>query len=231
MHPNFTENQWLYVYRTVSTDQGRQNEVVRFTYAETHVLREETVLIRNIPGATYHDGGALAFGPDGYLYVTTGDAGEPALAQNLDSIAGKILRVTDTGEPAPGNPFDSLVYSYGHRNAQGLAWDSRDQLWSTEHGRSGVQSGYDELNRIIAGGNYGWPESQGDTVLPGTIGPIVHSGANETWAPASLASAGDRLYFGGLRGQRLYQVVLNSESDDVLLTAYLTGEYGRLRAV
>lgn len=226
--PDFSANRYIYLYRTVEVAGQRQNEIVRFIYNDAHSLSDETILLAGIPGATYHDGGGLSFGPDGLLYVTTGDAGEPALAQDVDSLAGKILRMTKTGEPATGNPFDSLVYSYGHRNPQGLAWDSTDQLWSTEHGRSGVQSGLDELNRIEAGGNYGWPDSQGDTVLSGTIGPVLHSGARETWAPASLASSGDTLYFAGLRGQRLYQV--NQVMTEPTITAYISEEYGRLRA-
>jgi glucose/arabinose dehydrogenase len=229
LHPNFIENRFLFLYRTMGQGNRRNNEVVRFTYTDEHKLTDETVILANIPGALYHDGGALSFGPDGYLYVTTGDAGVPALAQDRSSLAGKILRLTDTGEPAPNNPFGDLVYSYGHRNPQGLAWDSSDQLWSTEHGRSGAQSGYDELNRIEAGGNYGWPDSEGDTVLPGTIGPVLHSGANETWAPASLASVGDTLFFAGLRGQRLYQVSV-ADSLNPAIEALFPNEYGRLRA-
>lgn len=230
LHPDFAENAWIYLYRTVVVDAVRENEVVRFTYNDDHRLTEETVIVAKLKGASYHDGGALSFGPDGLLYIATGDAGMPELAQNLDSLSGKILRVTDTGDIPATNPFGTEVYSSGHRNAQGLAWDTQGQLWSTEHGRSGVQSGYDELNKIEAGGNYGWPESQGDTVLPGTIGPVVHSGAGDTWAPASLAADGDTLYFAGLRGQRLYKATLNPDRDSVTLDAYFTEEYGRLRA-
>jgi len=230
LHPNFENNRWLYLYRTISTTQGRDNEVVRFVYDSDHTLRDETVIITNLRGATYHDGGALSFGPDGLLYIATGDAGQPALAQDRDSLAGKILRVTDNGDIPDQNPFGTAVYSLGHRNPQGLAWDSSGQLWSTEHGRSGLQSGFDELNRIQPGGNYGWPESEGDTVLPGTVGPVVHSGADETWAPASLAFVNDAFYFAGLRGERLYEATLNPDLESVELQAYFTREYGRLRA-
>lgn len=227
LDPDFTDNRYVYLYRTIIRAGERENEIVRFIYDDAHTIEDETVLLSGIPGATYHDGGALSFGPDGYLYLTTGDAGVPALAQDRNSLAGKILRMTKTGEPAPGNPFNSLVYSYGHRNPQGLAWDSAGQLWSTEHGRSGVQSGLDELNRIEAGGNYGWPDSQGDTVLPGTIAPTLHSGERETWAPASLAISNDTFYFTGLRGQRLYQV--SQSNNELSIAAYLSEEYGRLR--
>jgi glucose/arabinose dehydrogenase len=228
LHPNFAENRFLYLYKTVLVDDERLNEVVRFTYNDNHTLSEPTPILTGLPGARYHDGGALSFGPDGYLYITTGDAGTPALAQDVMSLAGKILRVTEAGEIPPDNPFNSAVYSYGHRNPQGLAWDSDGRLWSTEHGRSGIESGYDELNQIISGGNYGWPDSEGDTVLDGTIAPVVHSGANETWAPASLTSMGDTLYFAGLRGARLY--LAEVDTGEVELTAFFPEEYGRLRA-
>jgi glucose/arabinose dehydrogenase len=230
LHPDFIENNWIYVYRTITTDAGRDNEVVRFVYNDDHTLSEETIIISNLQGASYHDGGALSFGPDGLLYIATGDAGRPELAQDRSSLAGKILRVTATGAIPADNPYGTAVYSLGHRNPQGLAWDTQGQLWSTEHGRSGVQSGFDELNRIEAGANYGWPDSQGDTVLADTVGPVVHSGADDTWAPASLAAAGDTFYFAGLRGQRLYTATLDSDRTTVNLGAFFTEEYGRLRA-
>jgi glucose/arabinose dehydrogenase len=230
LHPNFTENNWLYLYRTIQTADGRDNEVVRFVYKDDHTLSDETIIITNLQGASYHDGGALSFGPDGLLYIATGDAGVPELAQDVDSLAGKILRVTDTGDIPEGNLYGNAVYSLGHRNPQGLAWDTEGQLWSTEHGRSGVQSGFDELNKIEIGANYGWPESQGDTVLPGTIGPVAHSGADDTWAPASLAADGDTMYFAGLRGQRLYKATINEDRESVQLEAFFTEAYGRLRA-
>jgi len=230
LHPDFVQNNWIYLYRTIETAAGRDNEVVRFVYNDDHTLSDETIIITNLQGATYHDGGAVSFGPDGLLYIATGDAGDPDLAQNLDSLAGKILRVTDTGEIPADNLYDTAVYSIGHRNPQGLAWDTEGQLWATEHGRSGLRSGYDELNRIEPGANYGWPESQGDTVLQGTVGPVAHSGANDTWAPASLAAAGDTFYFAGLRGERLYQATMKLDRESVELEAFFTEEYGRLRA-
>jgi len=230
LHPDFTENNWIYLYRTVENNSVRDNEVVRFTYNDDHTLTKETIIIDNFLGATYHDGGALSFGPDGLLYIATGDAGVPALAQDTSSLAGKILRVTDTGEVPADNPFGSAIYSIGHRNPQGLAWDTQDQLWSTEHGRSGIQSGFDELNKIVSGANYGWPESQGDAVLAGTAGPAAHSSADDTWAPASLAAEGDTFYFSGLRGQRVYKATLNADREAVSLEAFFTQEYGRLRA-
>ncbi len=114
-------------------------------------MSDEKIIIDAIPGALFHNGGRIKFGPDKDLYVATGDAQEPSLAQDTNSLAGKILRSTDDGKPALGNPFNNLVYSYGHRNVQGLAWDSNGQLWATEHGRSGIQSGLDEVNKVEPG--------------------------------------------------------------------------------
>lgn len=230
LHPNFSTNRWLYLYRTVTRENQRQNEIVRYVLTPEQTLQDETIILSAIPGARFHDGGALSFGPDGYLYVTTGDALEPPLAQDRDSLAGKILRLTDTGEAAPGNPFNDHIYSYGHRNAQGLAFDTAGQLWSTEHGRSGAQSGFDEVNVITSGNNYGWPDSEGDTALSGTVPPALHSGPTETWAPASLAYSDGALYFAGLRGQRLYRASVREGGTIVALTAFFPEEYGRLRA-
>jgi len=230
LHPDFAVNNWVYLYRTVRLDSGRDNEVVRFVYNDDHTLSDETVIIDNLRGATYHDGGAISFGPDGLLYIATGDAGIPELAQDIESLAGKILRITDSGAVPVDNPYGTAVYSIGHRNPQGLAWDTQDQLWSTEHGRSGIQSGFDEINLILPGANYGWPDSQGDVVLPGTVGPVAHSGTDDTWAPASLVADGDTFYFAGLRGQRLYQATLNQDRTAVDLEAFFTQDHGRLRA-
>jgi len=229
LHPNFLTNRTIYLYRTVLRNEQRKNEIVHYTLTAELTLENETIILSSIPGARFHDGGALSFGPDGYLYVTTGDALEPPLAQDLTSLAGKILRITDTGEPAVGNPFNNHIYSYGHRNAQGLAFDESGQLWSTEHGRSGVQSGFDELNYIIPGGNYGWSDSQGDDVVTGTIAPVVHSGSAETWAPGGLAYYNGNLFFAGLRGERLYQVSVNNKTVSSI-SALFPETYGRLRA-
>ena len=133
----------------------------------------------------------------------------------------------DDGTIPPDNPFENAVYSFGHRNPQGLAWDEEGSLWATEHGRSGAQSGFDEINLIESGSNYGWPESEGDTVAAGTRGPVLHSGARTTWAPAGAVVVEDALLFGGLRGEALYQYNINNQS----LTMHLREEYGRLRAV
>lgn len=229
LHPEFEQNNYIYFYYTYrSNGNNTLNRVVRMTYAN-NTLSNEEIIVEQIPGASNHNGGRIAFGPDKFLYITTGDAQEPSEAQNTESLAGKILRVTDTGEAAPNNPFNNRVYSYGHRNPQGLAWDSNGNLWSTEHGRSGIQSGLDEVNLIQVGKNYGWPDSQGDEVQNNTVGPIIHSG-NSTWAPGSVAIYNNRLFFGGLRGNALFEGVINNNDISSIENRY-QGEYGRIREV
>lgn len=211
LHPRFEENRWIYLCLTTGAPGGGlQNRVVRYRLGDGD-LGEPTVIVDGIPGARFHDGCRLAFGADSYLYVTTGDATDPARAQDTISLAGKILRVTDDGRPAPGNPFGNPVYSYGHRNPQGLAWDDRGRLWSTEHGRSGMRSGLDELNLIEKGKNYGWPAIEGDEAQPGMVPPVLHSGPHYTWAPAGMAYWSGSLFFGGLRGEALYEARIAGE--------------------
>ena len=229
LHPEFADNRLLYLYQTTETDNGLRNRIVRYRLEE-ETLTFDRVIITDLPGARYHDGGRLTFGPDGYLYATVGDATDRAAAQDPTSLAGTIIRLTAEGEIPEDNPFGTAVWSYGHRNPQGLAWDAAGQLWSTEHGRSVGGSGLDEVNRIEAGANYGWPDSQGDTVEAGTIGPIRHSGAEVTWAPASAAVHNNSLYFAGLRGETLYEAVLE-DGKIVDWHEHLVGRYGRLRTV
>lgn len=229
LHPDFAQNQWLYVYYTTNTSVGLMNVVDRYRLHHD-TLMEKTEIIGDIPAASNHDGGRIAFGPDRLLYVATGDAQDPASAQNTASLAGKILRLNDNGTPAAGNPFQNAVYSYGHRNVQGLAWDDTGQLWATEHGPSGVQSGYDELNKIKRGANYGWPVIRGDETRAGMERPAAHSGPDDTWAPAGMAHYKGSLYFAGLRGQSLYQATIQ-QGDRVSLKAHFRQQYGRLRAV
>lgn len=162
LHPNFASNHYIYIYYTYEGDENQTfNRVVRTKYADKKLTNEQ-ILVDKIPGGPNHNGGRIKFGPDNFLYITTGDSQNPSLSQDKNSLAGKILRVTDDGKPAPNSPFNNLVYSYGHRNPQGLAWDSSGRLWTTEHGRSGAISGLDEINLIERGKNYGWPTIQGD---------------------------------------------------------------------
>jgi aldose sugar dehydrogenase len=228
LHPEFEDNSWLYLYLTAETPQGVQNRVERYTFAND-TLSNRTVILEGIPGSQFHDGGRIAFGPDGFLYITTGDAGNENAAQDQTSLAGKILRVADDGSIPADAPYNNAVYSYGHRNAQGLVWTEAGQLWSTEHGRSGVASGYDELNRIDAGVNYGWPSIQGAETGNNMASPILHSGANDTWAPASAAYYDGSIFFGGLRGEALYEARINEEP--VRLIEHYKGMYGRIREV
>lgn len=239
LDPQFAENQFLYLYHSYrSTSAGTLNRVVRYRLADAG-LTEPRILVDNIPGARFHDGGRLKFGPDGTLYLTTGDAEQPQLAQVHTSLAGKILRIRPDGTIPADNPFPgSPVYSLGHRNPQGLAWDAGGQLWSTEHGPSGLGANccHDEVNRIEAGENYGWPFRAG--IGPGSSGivsgvspidPVAESGPTETWAPASAAIVGNALYFGGLRGEALFALDLANPSAGV--RRYFHQEFGRIRDV
>jgi glucose/arabinose dehydrogenase len=192
-------------------------------------MRERTVIFGGIPGANTHDGGKIVFGPDGLLYVATGDANNADSAQDTNVLSGKILRITENGEIPVDNPFGNAVYSYGHRNPQGLVWDNENRLWSTEHGRSGARSGYDELNRIEMGVNYGWPIIEGDQEQAGMHRPIAHSGPDETWAPGGISYANNELFFTGLRGARLYQATI-LDSNNVSIQTHFAQEFGRLRA-
>lgn len=225
LHPSFEENRFLYLYFTAQRNSGLENRVVRYQFAGGE-LEEDAVVMDGIPGARIHNGGRIAFGPDGFLYIAAGDAAVPALSQDLDSLAGKILRIRDDGTIPADNPFGTPVYSYGHRNPQGLAWDSRGNLWATEHG----QRALDELNQIMPGRNYGWPVIEGSETAPGMETPAAHSGHDETWAPSGAAYYDGSIFFAGLRGAALYEAVLSAaDVDDV--KRHLQGEFGRLRTV
>ena len=217
--PAFASDRLVYVYYSTPTE----NRIVRMAY-ENGGLGAPQPVFTGIPSATFHDGGRIVFGPDGMLYAGTGDATRPQLAQDRASPAGKILRMTPDGDPAPGNPFPaSVVYSYGHRNVQGLAFDSRGRLWAVEHGADT----WDELNRIVPGGNYGWP------LVEGTGGgfrqPAVQWRPDEA-SPSGMAIVEDVAYVAALRGERLWQVPLvgDGAAEPVPL---LEGEFGRMRTV
>ncbi|WP_022950063.1 PQQ-dependent sugar dehydrogenase [Methylohalobius crimeensis] len=229
LHPNFAANRLIYLMHTSQKAGQAVNRVTRYRLTELGLIDAKTIL-DNIPAASFHTGGRLAFGPDGYLYITTGDATQSELAQTRNTLNGKILRVTDNGEIPPDNPFDSLLWSWGHRNPQGLAWDDSGRLWSTEHGRSGLRSGFDELNLIQPGANYGWPAIEGDATESGMHPPVKHSGPDYTWAPADLAWLDKRLFFGGLRGQALYATRIQGEKV-AGFHAHFVEEFGRIRAV
>lgn len=230
LHPNFDENNFLYLYLGTSVNGGIVNRVDRYVF-NGEELSQKKLIINNIPGAFYHDGGRMAFGPDGMLYITTGDAGNSDLAQDPSSLAGKILRVKDNGDVPEDNPFGNEVYSYGHRNSQGITWDDQGRLWSTEHGRSGIETGLDELNLIEKGNNYGWPIIEGDEEREGMIGPVAHSGPDETWAPASVAFLDGSIFFAGLRGESLYEAKFSPGGEFENIVVHYREDFGRLRTV
>lgn len=213
---------WLYAMHSTSND----NRIVRMLLsgaAGDFSFGSPDVLLSGIPRALFHNGGRLAFGPDGMLYATTGDASDGTTAQNPQSLAGKILRMTPEGGIPEDNPFSgSLVYSLGHRNPQGLAWDSAGTLWASEFG----QSTWDELNRIEAGGNYGWPVVEGVAGNATYIDPVQQWSPSEA-SPSGLAARGGTLFLAALRGERLWRI---DTGDGVTSTAHFTGAYGRLRA-
>lgn len=229
VHPNFDDNRLIYLYLSYATSGGIRNRVESYRFEDGQVS-ERRILIDDIPGAANHDGGRIEFGPDGLLYITTGDAQTPDSAQDINSLSGKILRLTDDGSTPSDNPFNNPVYSYGHRNPQGLAWDEEGRLWSTEHGPSGSGSGYDELNLIEMGGNYGWPVIQGDQSREGMISPLLQSGGNETWAPGDLEIVDGQAWFTGLRGSTLYSVPLDNINPGNL-NRHFVNRFGRLRAI
>jgi glucose/arabinose dehydrogenase len=230
----------LYLYQTYRAEGRLLNRVVMYDSLE---LRDPLILVDGIPGAAVHDGGRVKIGPDGRLYVSTGDAAQPWLAQSIDSLAGKILRLRLDGRVPGDNPFPgSPVFSYGHRNVQGLAWRPGDNtLYATEHGPSGEMGlrAHDEINRITPGGNYGWPEVVGFGGRAGFIDPILESG-DETWAPSGCSFYSGRnhdawagnLFFAALRGEHLHRVVLAEDGGSVVYHEMLfKGVYGRLRDV
>ncbi|MEK9151079.1 MAG: PQQ-dependent sugar dehydrogenase [Patescibacteria group bacterium] len=227
LHPRFSENNFVYLYYTARRGGAEiANRVVRYRLENSRLVAP-SVILDDIPAAANHDGGRIAFGPDGMLYITTGDAGVQANAQNTGSLAGKILRLRDDGTVPDDNPFaGSPVWSYGHRNPQGLAWDGSGRLWATEHGPSAK----DEINLIERGNNYGWPLGSGENVPAGTVAPIRQSGS-ATWAPSGAAIAGDTLYFVGLRGQELYALPLAEKDRGGELRSYFGKQFGRIRSV
>lgn len=227
LHPEFAENGWLYLYSTTDESGTLTNRIERYSLRNNQ-LQDRTVIVENIPASSNHDGGALAFGLDRKLYATTGDANLQQQAQDTSSLAGKLLRMNDDGSAPTDNPFGNLVWSYGHRNSQGITWDDDGQMWSTEHGPSGSATGRDELNLIVKGGNYGWPNVTGDETKEGMIAPVAQSGDSDTWAPGGIAHHDGVLYFTGLRGQSVYTAVIRD--DTVQLKRHVTSEYGRLRA-
>ncbi|MGW6909713.1 PQQ-dependent sugar dehydrogenase [Streptomyces sp. NPDC054940] len=227
LSPDYASDHMVYAYFTSASD----NRIVRMLYDEQRPSGEQLgapdTIFKGIPKGYIHNGGRIAFGPDKMLYAGTGESGDTGLSQNKESTGGKILRLTPEGEPAPGNPFpNSPVYSFGHRNVQGLAWDAQQRLFAAEFG----QDTWDELNAIKPGGNYGWPEVEGKSDDSQYQNPLAQWGTDDA-SPSGIAYAEGSVWMAGLKGQRLWRVPLNGTEASADPQAFLEGEYGRLRTV
>jgi glucose/arabinose dehydrogenase len=221
LDPNFPDTQKAFAYYTYSDDGRAQFNRVVVLRTDGTKWTEEEILLDRIPSAAFHHGGRMKFGPDQKLYITTGDATVPESTQNLDSINGKILRMNVDGTIPGDNPFpNSYVYSYGHRNPQGLAWID-GQLYASEHG----QSAHDEVNIIEPGANYGWPVIQGLEQKAGMETPLFQSG-EETWAPSGMAAYDGKLYVAALRGNAVREYDLDKKTTRAVVTGL-----GRIRDV
>jgi glucose/arabinose dehydrogenase len=221
LSPSYAQDKRVFFYTTAESD----NRVLRTTFDNDQLGKMQPILT-GIPKAFNHDGGRMVFGPDRMLYVSTGESGQPDLAQDRGSLGGKILRITQDGDPAPGNPDrGSPIWTWGHRNVQGLAFDDNGNLWASEFG----QDTFDELNLIEKGRNYGWPTVEGVGDEPGLQNPQVTWSTDEA-SPSGLAFAGGRLWLGALRGERVWRVDVNGRKAGKE-KGFLVGEYGRMRTV
>ncbi|MEU6079728.1 PQQ-dependent sugar dehydrogenase [Streptomyces sp. NPDC047108] len=225
--PTFGEDHFIYAYLTTESD----NRIVRMVHDEEKPagskLGAPDTVLKGIPKGVIHNGGRIAFGPDRMLYAGTGESGDEGLAQDKKSLGGKILRMTPDGEPVHGNPdADSVIYSYGHRNVQGLAWDADKRLWAAEFG----QNTWDELNLIQPGKNYGWPEVEGKDSKPGYVDPVEQWTTDQA-SPSGIAYVKGSIWMAGLRGERLWRIPLAGTKPVADPQSFLDGRYGRLRTV
>jgi glucose/arabinose dehydrogenase len=210
----------VFAYYTAADD----NRIVSMSW-DGRDLGSPKVILKGIPKGFIHNGGRMVVGPDGYLYVGTGESGSGRLSQNKDSLGGKILRLRLDGRPAPDNPFGNEIFSYGHRNVQGLAFDDEGRLWASEFG----QQTWDELNLIKKGADYGWPKVEGSGNVKGMTNPKVVWRTSDA-SPSGLAYWQGSLWMAGLRGERLWQIPLDgTKTGDPV--AHFRGDYGRLRTV
>ncbi len=237
LHPEFEKNKKIYVYQTNLELEFYQNKIFSFT-VENDVLTDKQIILDGIPGAPWHDGGRIQFGPDEKLYISTGDAISPGLSQDLSSLAGKILRINSDGTIPEDNPFESSpVFSYGHRNPQGLAWSTNGMFVSSEHGPSGeLGYGHDEVNIILKGKNYGWPNIVGNSSDENFVNPLIHSGQS-TWAPSGMvfydsdkiSSFNGKFLIGTLRGEHLMVVEISDDGSLISTEKFFDGDFGRIR--
>ncbi|MFE3856404.1 PQQ-dependent sugar dehydrogenase [Streptomyces griseorubiginosus] len=227
LSPDYASDHMVYAYFTSDSD----NRIVRMVYDERKASGEQLgapdTVFKGIPKGFIHNGGRIAFGPDRMLYAGTGESGNTGLSQDRESLGGKILRLTPEGDAAPGNPFPgSPVYSYGHRNVQGLTWDSKQRLFASEFG----QDTWDELNAIKPGGNYGWPDAEGRSDDKKFQNPTAQWHTDDA-SPSGAAYAEGSVWMAGLKGQRLWRIPLNGTEASADPQPFLKGEYGRLRTV
>jgi glucose/arabinose dehydrogenase len=220
--PTFHNDRWLYAYLTTGSD----NRIVRMKYVDGRLGRKH-VLLAGIPKAIHHNGGRLAFGPGGLLYASTGDALEQHRAQSRHTLNGKILRMTPSGEVPGGNPFHNRVWSYGHRNVEGITWDARGRMWATEFG----EQKRDELNRIVRGNNYGWPVVEGGDGPGGRFhDPFMSWHPTSVCSPSGVAVTHDRAWVGALNGEALWAVRLDGKHRRNK-ARYFHSRFGRIRTV
>ncbi|MYL48297.1 quinoprotein glucose dehydrogenase [Halobacillus litoralis] len=220
--PDFSESNLAYAYYTYEDGEEQFNRIVTLRLKDS-VWREEDLLLDQIPSGTYHHGGRLKIGPGEKLYATAGDASDPEIAQDLDSLGGKILRINLDGSIPDDNPFaDSYVYSFGHRNPQGMTWLSDGTMYASEHG----DNANDEINLIEAGQNYGWPVIEGSEEQEGMVSPLFTSGDNSTWAPSGMDNFAGKLYVAALRGSAVLEFDLETGEYREVITGL-----GRIRDV
>ncbi|HEY1307041.1 MAG TPA: PQQ-dependent sugar dehydrogenase [Vicinamibacterales bacterium] len=235
LDPQFAQTHFVYLYYSaqVANNSG-VNRIVRYREVNGK-LGERAVLVDNIPASSIHDGGRLKFGPDGLLYATTGDASTQGLAQDISSLAGKILRLNRDGSAAAGNQFSSLVFTYGHRNPQGIAWHpSTGAIWEDEHGNIGN----DEINRLQSGQNFGWPRIEGNDTMPGMeipitfFNPAIAPSGSAFYRGSRIPQFENNLFIATLRGTHLLRVTLDSAGQRIASQErLLDGTFGRLRDV
>ncbi|MEB8068631.1 PQQ-dependent sugar dehydrogenase [Mammaliicoccus fleurettii] len=220
--PDFENSNEAYAYYTYENNDGQFNRIVKLKL-DGDTWNEEALLLDDIPSGQYHHGGRLKIGPDNKLYATTGDASDEQNAQDRNSLGGKILRLNLDGSKPSDNAFsNSYVYSYGHRNPQGMVWTSDDKMYASEHGNQAN----DEINEITKGHNYGWPVIEGNEEKSNMESPLFTSGSDDTWAPSGLAYHDGIIYSAALRGEGIMKFDINNNKMNKVAS-----DYGRIRDV